>query len=367
MQQAKSLLISWLLLLGFSQALISQSTFISARLTPESGDTLYFQTDELPRRISISPPGENQLWNFTSLLAPYLENQFINNPGEQLEVSRNNVRNLYEVQKKGLIWKGGTSFVVGKTQINHKWSSDAGVPLPSWQMKYQDDLDFESTYSCVFSAVDIPQNWRSAIPRGVDSVRVTIMVTRSMTADATGTIMLTGGSRYNVHRIRVEDVLIKKLWIKKSDTWTDLTNTTGLDDLLPEKTRSYHFISDEQGGIVCSVDLASDGDVTQVQFITPTEQANSMRKVVPSQWLFAYPNPALSVVRFKFLDIPSGKYTIRFYDILLRNLMEREYNLAGSETVEININQLEKGTYLFSLVDENGKKIVTKRLIVIKP
>ena len=368
MKRAKVLFISWLLLIGCSQALLAQNMFISAKLTPEIGDTLYYQTDELPQRITISPPGENQLWNFTSLLAPFLENQHVSSSGDHLEIAGSGThRNTYEVQKNGLIWKSSSTLSVGNTQLNHTWTSKDGIPLPSWQMNYQDDLDFEAQYSCKFSAAEVPQSWQRSMPAKTDSVRIQLLINRNMTADANGTIMLTGGSRYKVSRIRVEDLVTKELWIKKSGRWTDITATLRLDDLAPEKSRSYHFIAEGSGGIVCSIETAPSGSVKQVQFLTPKEQANLMDKVVPSQWLYAYPNPALSVVRFKFLDIPSGQYTIRFYDILLRNLMERKYNVTGNETVEININQLNKGTYLFSLIDENGKKIVTKRLIIIKP
>ena len=72
-------------------------------------------------------------------------------------------------------------------------------------------------------------------------------------------------------------------------------------------------------------------------------------------------------VRFKLFDLDAGQYQIRFYNILGKRLFERTYDLAGTETIELNIGHLEKGTYLYSLLDKNGNKLITKRLIVLKP
>ena len=38
--------------------------------------------------------------------------------------------------------------------------------------------------------------------------------------------------------------------------------------------------------------------------------------------------------------------------------------MANFETVEVNLSNFDKGTYLYSLVDKNGTKLITKRLIV---
>jgi hypothetical protein len=368
MRQGKVLFICMLCSLSYVQATWAQNPLMSQARAPRVGDTLYYQTDELPHRIIISPPGQDQLWNFTSLLAPFLQTEIVAGSNEQIMVGQqDDQKDTYEVQEDGLIWKRSSSLVVGKTQINHLWQSEEGIPLPSWEMAYQEDRDFEALYSCTFSAGDAPRVWQKAIPAGTDSLKVLLLINRSMTADATGMLMLTGGSRHSVQRIRVEDLVNKKLMGKKNGSWADIGNSSGLTDLLPEKTLSYQFISKQGGGTVCNVKTDQSGKPTLVQFSIPKEQAALMKKLVPSQWLFAYPNPALSVVRFKFLDVPAGRYVIRFYDILLRNLLEKEYQVSGDETVEININHLVKGTYLFSLIDENGKKVVTKRLIVIKP
>jgi hypothetical protein len=190
-----------------------------------------------------------------------------------------------------------------------------------------------------------------------------------MTVDASGTLYLGNGYREEVQRFKVEDHLTKKLWAKKVDgNWQDITSLVRLEDLLPEHHISYHFVSLESGGNICSVFLDQNGTPRRASFLIPKEQSKYYKTAVNNnQWIFAYPNPALSYVRFKFLDVPTGEYTLRFYDVFMRNLLEKKYTINGEETVEISISHLEKGPYLYSLVDRTGKKIVTKRLIVIKP
>ena len=369
----RKIILAYCVILLMSTGLMGQNVPMSTEAIPHSGDSLFYLTDNLPYRILMSSPGEDQFWNFSSLLAPYIKSQEARSTEKDLDAklqigNSSDGWSYFEPQAKGLIWKGADRWPVGKTMVNRKWWSVEGVPLPSWDMNYSEDIDFESVYETTLSLHEIPEGWKSALPKGTDSIRVSALINRSMMVDATGTILLAGGSRHDVRRLRVEDLVNKKLWaIGKTGGWQDITSLTRLEDFLPERQLSYYFVAREDQGIVCTVFMDKDGKPNRVDYLVPKEQVKYYKKISSTQWLLAYPNPALAVVRFKFLEIPPGKYTIRFYDILLRKLLEREYEVTGNETVEININHFSKGTYLYSLIDEKGNKLVTKRLIVIKP
>lgn len=350
----------------------AQLPFVHSQSGLKPGDSIFYQIDELPRRINITAPGRDQVWNFGSLLSPYLEYQTIQIPtGDPtfLQVhSDRGVKQYVTLSTKSMIWNGSNRLMIGKTHVIQSWWSDTGLPLPSLDLAYQDDEDYSALYQCTMPASQAPVNWRNNLPSGIDSVRISALIDRSMSVDATGMLFLGGGYRQEVQRFRVEDLINKKLWVKKAQgTWQDVTSLVRLDDFLPEKTLSYHFISLENGGNICSVFLDPNGTPVKVTFLTPRELTRGLKTALASQYVYAYPNPALSIVRFKFLDIPPGDYSIKFYDVFMRSLFDKKYALTGEETVEINISQLEKGPYLYSLVDETGKKIVTKRLIVIKP
>ncbi|MCB0623208.1 MAG: T9SS type A sorting domain-containing protein, partial [Saprospiraceae bacterium] len=83
--------------------------------------------------------------------------------------------------------------------------------------------------------------------------------------------------------------------------------------------------------------------------------------------LFAYPNPAIEEVRFDFNGLLPGNYDLKIYNILGQLVWERNFWLAGNRTEKVNLARLRKGTYLYSLVDSNGKTLATKRLMIVRP
>ncbi len=83
--------------------------------------------------------------------------------------------------------------------------------------------------------------------------------------------------------------------------------------------------------------------------------------------ILAYPNPAISDVRFQFWNLPSGKYNLKIYNILGVVVWERKYSINGDRTEKIDLSNFRKGTYLYSLINANGKAISTKRLMVMRP
>ena len=83
--------------------------------------------------------------------------------------------------------------------------------------------------------------------------------------------------------------------------------------------------------------------------------------------LVAYPNPAIDDVRIDFFNLPASNYTLKIYNILGIVVWEKKYSISGDRSEKINLNDLRKGTYLYSLINETGKIISTKRLMIMRP
>ena len=45
----------------------------------------------------------------------------------------------------------------------------------------------------------------------------------------------------------------------------------------------------------------------------------------------------------------------------------RTYYIDGNRTEKVDVSELRKGTYLYSLSNEQGKTLSTRRLIVVRP
>ena len=83
--------------------------------------------------------------------------------------------------------------------------------------------------------------------------------------------------------------------------------------------------------------------------------------------IYAYPNPSIVNVRFEFSNLNPDNYKLKIFNILGIEVWSEEYYINGNRTTKVNVGNLKKGTYLYSLVDSKGKTISTKRLVVIKP
>ena len=108
----------------------AQPLLVTAGL-PEPGDTLFYLYDELPSAIRISPSGQDQMWNFLSLRAPYLEMEMVQpvprQPGVDWAITgRRGQRFQFRKESKGLYWVAANRWQVGKTMIPYPWTSESG-------------------------------------------------------------------------------------------------------------------------------------------------------------------------------------------------------------------------------------------------
>jgi len=80
-----------------------------------------------------------------------------------------------------------------------------------------------------------------------------------------------------------------------------------------------------------------------------------------SQPLSVYPNPAVSAVTVAFTSAVGGKYTVQLTDLTGKEIQRISgVSSAGINTVQLNVQQYAKGTYLITLIDEEHGKQVLK-------
>ncbi len=138
--------------------------------------------------------------------------------------------------------------------------------------------------------------------------------------------------------------------------------TTGSDDFyvlfLPHgNTGEAQIIFD-----VYNEEFTDDMVTVTVNFtITPTS-INILKKEVS---ISAFPNPAFGTSLFINYNLPQlEKVFISIYNILgVQIFNESIINTSGK--IEVDINSLPKGIYLYSL-ESNGRKLITKKLIIAR-
>ncbi|MBX2874800.1 MAG: T9SS type A sorting domain-containing protein [Saprospiraceae bacterium] len=386
MKQSLLLTFIWICCCGSLAAQIS----ISNDYFPASGDTTYTAIDNLPTGIEVGSTGPNQSWNFTSLQAPFSRRTIYRNsssgnffneyPSSDLLAELvENAESYYNVTSSRFELQGfGGSDPVGLgVEALPKYSPPL---VERWApLEYEDENSSEANISYAFSADDLPDEITDPLPITPDSFRVRYSLSRVDVVDAWGTMTIPGGA-YEVLREKRTTMQDVRLDAKVGFFgWQDITDIVleaidideilGMDNALGESTTiAYHFYSDEAKEPIAIVTMDEEGvNPVRVQFkgndiISNVQNVNALRPGV-----YAFPNPAIVNVRFEFSNLKPGNYTLRIYNILGVEVWKKKYNVNNFRTEKVDISTLRKGTYLYSLSNEKGKTLATKRLIIIRP
>jgi len=370
------------ILLFFSIAATAQIT-ISGDSFPEVGDTLRTATDNLPQGIAISAAGPDQEWNFENLQAPFVMEQILiptkqgvyqdQFPEANVLISGGNAGAEFyyasfedTYQFLGYVGADPAGLDIEITARNNPAIIERRAPL-----NYQDDdiVMYENTIP--FGGDKLPEILLESLPVTPDSLRIRVSSNRTDVVDAWGTLTIPGGT-FEVLREKRIEIRETFLDVKVSFfPWTDVTDIIG--ETIPgvfgvDTLTTYHYFSEDSKEAIAVVNADETNTATSVTFksientITNVVNVNNTKSDI-----IAYPNPAIDSARFTFTNLEKGVYTLKFYNILGMTIWKKDYPVNGSKTVVVDLNELRKGTYLYSVVDNKGKTLSTKRLIIIRP
>jgi Secretion system C-terminal sorting domain len=229
-----------------------------------------------------------------------------------------------------------------------------------------------SNLTIALSLNDIPDSLFTLPIPGVDSIRVRFTTLRLDVVDGYGTLSIPGQTEQVLREKRTE-TSTTGLDIHSFLGWTALPTggggIPGAGFLGTDTTISYRFYANNVKEELASVQLGPD-------FVTParvsfkrnaTSAINEVNadNVVGS--VHAYPNPAVDEVNFECRNLQPGTYALKIYNLLGKTVWSKEYLIAGTKSIKVDLDDMRKGTYLYSLSDQHGTVISTKRLVIIKP
>jgi hypothetical protein len=229
-----------------------------------------------------------------------------------------------------------------------------------------------ASLSIPFSADILPDTLFEGLPLRPDSIRLFNEQVYNSSIDAWGTMTIPSGS-FNVLRERRVIESNRRIEAKSNalPIWIDVSSLVPFPGLTGRDTAvTFHFWSDnakEPIAVIQTTDMGAQ--VTSVQFkadnLTVSNSYNSNNKAGD---IHAYPNPAIGSVRFDFVGLKDGNYTLKLYNILGVEVWSKKYQITGGKrTVKLDLDGFQKGTYLYALTDDRGKPMITKRLIVLRP
>lgn len=371
------------------QATITSSYF------PKTGDTILTSTDFSVSTISMAKNGTNQIFDLRSLNATSISEVYVKQASEGDAFSKFSNAELVEYRNGLQYYINTTNKVYEEIGISGASPEFFGVNVttkvsPSNVVRRAPvaffDLNNTSSSSLVsFPITAIPDSLAGqlgALSTFADSLRIKIKTSRTDLVDGYGTLKLPIGD-YEVlreKRITYSDTDLEA-YVKLSKSWLGIKQfiPTGqlpaqIRNFLGQDTATrYHFIANNVRGTLASV-LVDNTDNTKALQVTYKnkykEVTATFDEVSPNNTrpdIRAMPNPAVDIVNFELSNLNAGNYSVRIYNLLGVVVWEEKHTVtSNNKLIRLDATNLKKGTYLYSLRDERGRTLATKRLIILK-
>lgn len=370
-----------------SSSLVAQITVTSATF-PAPGDTLRTVVDTEPN-INLQAPGEDLTWNFTSLDGPVFENiildasqgvSFAEFPNATIMTGQTPLAETYfqttATTYTSLGYSGQDPIGLG---LDVAFKNTPPLVERVSPLNYNDDNNSSSFVSVPFAWSDLPAIITDSLPLPTtpDSIAIEVSTTRTETVDAWGKVILPVGT-YDVLRVRRLDVTetsvqaLVPTFPGFPSIWVNVTSFLGgvSPFLGGDTTLTYRYYNDESKEPIAIIRADPiDETPTNAEYKSADPNTVSVIKLYGKKPnIYAYPNPAIDQVRFDLVNIPNGTYDLNIYNILGVKVWSNKYNFTNSaDTIQLDLNNFSKGTYLYSLVNNEGKTFATRRLVILRP
>lgn len=359
---------------------------------PALGDSLTYLVDESPLGINpATPPGGNQVWDFSALQADDELSVVFRNPAAGPNSANFPGADLV------VIGQGETYYNVTNDRfevMGYAGIDPANLGLQLSGVKFEPplierrsptnfiDINFQNSYLGVSFGTNQPplDSIFSGLPVDIDSMRVRVNTDRTEVADAYGTCQIPGGT-YPVLRLKRTDYVTTSidvyiLLFPGFGQWVDLSTIIGgggggggIGDFIgTDTTVTYRFMNDVVKEEIAVATMNSEQSEVELLRYKNNGTSPSFEPVLQFAGnIQAFPNPAVEWVRFDCTNIPAGEYTLKIFNIIGKCVWKKNYTLAGTTSFKVELDDFKKGTYIYSLVDKNGNAVGTKRLVVLKP
>ncbi len=370
-----------ILLLIFPIILSAQVT-INNSIFPKPGDTLRYVTDNFFTNFDPNVTGETT-WDFRSLngsvvvetlyKAASTGDAFALFPDADLLDKSAAQEIYYKSYGNKIVELGRAGLDPVLNILDLDYQNEGELILRRAPMSYSDNYTDNSSFMISAPTSVIPDSIIPGLSTLVDSLRLNVSITNVSDLDAWGTLQLPDAD-YEVLRQKTETTTNAELYIFTSvfgwqlvDPSNPLFASLGdILDLLGESISvSYQFFANDNKEVMANIVL--DDSAIPIS-VTYKGDATTAVKVVSSseQNILTYPNPTFGNVTFELKNLPKGNYKVEIYNIIGKKLWSADLDYFTG-VLNTDISHLRKGTYLYSIIDGNGLKIATRRLMVITP
>ena len=110
-------------------------------------------------------------------------------------------------------------------------------------------------------------------------------------------------------------------------------------------------------------DFANEG----LAFSKANNNSGVVAKDLRTNTVSVYPNPASGgKLNVQFGNFTAGKYIVQIGEIQGKTVLQKELKISGSQTVNLGVSSISSGAYLLRVIDENGRNVSIKNVIISK-
>ncbi len=371
-----------MILCGFGM-LNAQTTYTNASFLQE-GDVLFTATDNMPN-IDIGTPGMDKTWDFMSLSSGQQEMTVVQPASSGTAGNAFPDAEIYIPFGAGELYLKNTATVMEQVGFAGDMAGfntvTPFIPRGKYRvapLQYGDTYDDQSGVAFTIPADQIPFIDSLGLPIEPDSIRVTQLFETQAEVDAWGVVRLPNDNmEYDALRVRKTQTTDTKIevylpfigWNDVTDILLDFLGGSIPGGAVPNGTlETYDFIADGVKEVLATVTMDTVGGNPARVTYKVQDTGTAVNAARPDKTVFAgYPNPAFGDVKVDVRGFDSGNYQINLYNMIGRMVQTNDYEINSDSTVVFNVARLPRGTYLYALVDEEGKTLRANRLMVIKP
>lgn len=364
-------------------ALPAQQIILNNEYFPEAGDTLKYNVAADGFVIDLLGPGENVNWNFGELavdreidrpVISAVDDPVFTDADIFMDIDANTV-GYYRVNATSVDLIG----LRGKTPLLDQFMVEAPLnpsrPDRRAPLSYGDAFDITTSNRIVVSPDSLPQealDELGSLITEVDSIRLTTTSVRQDIIDAAGTLTI-NNQTYDVIREKRTEILATTVEVK-TGIFGYIDITSNLRSLFPEYqdfigpqplVTTFYFWSPGEKEAIATVTQDSDGTYSQLTYKRGDAINSTGGPYLRQADINVYPNPAHGQTFFEVNGLDAGDYTISVLNVLGRKVADTRFSpIAGEAKVPLDLGKLPRGTYLYSLTNERGRILTTRRLMV---
>jgi len=364
-----------MLLISFSLGFmnVDAQILINSDKIPNDKEQFSFYFSE-QKDIPLGLAGENKLWDFTTIEGKSIESTVYT-------TADNSLQSEYDIESfDGIKTKRYKKRTFGLFEINRSGKdpffgfSNNLIILKQERidrlffLRYQNYHNSNFEYNIQFSKDQLPAHILKHLPNNIDSILINVFCKNEIVVDAWGKLLLRNQTFERTPRVKNKTTYSARIVYKNDEEWKefDFSDKPDLIEIYKNQVDiKYQFYHIDYYEPIMTIYTAKDGSINGIRYMSiPKKQL--LNTPLKSK-VYIHPNPNFGDFKVIFSNVTKGKYSFYVSNILGKKIWSKTYDIDQNGTFEENLSYLSRGSYIYYFKDEDGNRISTRKMTLLKP